>query len=205
MRLIDFSFLSFSILVFCRPEIATPTPPIHPVLVHSPHPIETRMITSCTSFHLVQPGDDCLKIASAKGISLSQFYAWNKGVGSTYEDLLRGYYVCVGVLGTKETPEPFQRSRPTPREERRGEVTLSVVSESLVAVRTGSKSFTSIRTGTRSFIDMRTWTKSLSSPTPSPVEPNTISSCQKFYSKSFLSSINCYRPLTMSPCRDSRR
>ncbi|KAE9375762.1 carbohydrate-binding module family 50 protein, partial [Stipitochalara longipes BDJ] len=64
--------------------------------IQTPLPIETPMVSGCNSFYKVVSGDTCSKIASAKRISLSQFYAWNKHVGSTCKNLLLGYYVCVG-------------------------------------------------------------------------------------------------------------
>jgi hypothetical protein len=95
--------------------VATPANTFHGIA--TPHPIETLMISTCDSFYLVKSGDTCSKIVSSKGINLSQFYSWNKNVGSSCNNLLSGYYVCVGVLGTRDTPEPSPRQ--TPRAEKR--------------------------------------------------------------------------------------
>jgi hypothetical protein len=73
-----------------------------------PHDLWLRLLLPCKSRrHL-------LEIASSKGISLSQFYSWNKNVGSSCKNLLSGYNVCVGVIGARKTPEPFENLRATP-------------------------------------------------------------------------------------------
>jgi hypothetical protein len=56
-------------------------------------------------------GDTCPKIASTEHISLSQFYAWNKNIGSEFKDLLLNYYIHIGVVGVRGTPERFQRTK----------------------------------------------------------------------------------------------
>ncbi|RFU35297.1 hypothetical protein B7463_g1040, partial [Scytalidium lignicola] len=51
----------------------------------------------------VVSGDQCSVIATAAGISLTQFYAWNPAVGSTCVSLFLGYYVCIDVIGFTPT------------------------------------------------------------------------------------------------------
>jgi len=65
--------------------------------ITTPTPIETGTTTDCKNFHLVVTNDQCEAIATAAGISLSDFYAWNPNVGSTCQSLWLGYYVCIGV------------------------------------------------------------------------------------------------------------
>jgi hypothetical protein len=65
--------------------------------VATPTPTQAGMITTCRRFHLVQSGDKCGTIASENNISLSDFYRWNPGVGSSCGSLWLDYYVCVGV------------------------------------------------------------------------------------------------------------
>lgn len=66
--------------------------------VTTPTPYQAGMTTSCKTFHLVVSGDTCSAIASNAGITLSNFYAWNTGVGSSCQTLYLGYYVCIAVL-----------------------------------------------------------------------------------------------------------
>ncbi|KAH6688815.1 LysM domain protein [Leptodontidium sp. MPI-SDFR-AT-0119] len=66
--------------------------------VTTPTPVEPGITTTCSKFHLVVSGDTCAAIATAAGITTTQFYAWNTNVGSTCASLWLGYYVCIGVL-----------------------------------------------------------------------------------------------------------
>ncbi|RDW76308.1 LysM peptidoglycan-binding domain-containing protein [Aspergillus mulundensis] len=81
--------------------------------VTTPSPIQPGMTTSCASFHEVQSGDTCASIAQSNGISLSQFNAWNTGVGSGCSSLWLGYYVCVSEIGaTTTTKAPSTTTNP---------------------------------------------------------------------------------------------
>jgi hypothetical protein len=62
------------------------------------------MVGNCNKFYLVASGDTCAAIATAAGISLSSFYAWNPAVGSTCGTLDLGDYVCIGVIGSTALP-----------------------------------------------------------------------------------------------------
>jgi hypothetical protein len=75
---------------------ATPTTP--PNGISTPTPYQAGMATNCDSFHFVVAGDQCGNLASAAGITLTDFYAWNPAVGSTCATLDTGYYVCIGTL-----------------------------------------------------------------------------------------------------------
>ena len=66
--------------------------------VATPTPTQAGMTGNCNEFHKVVNGDNCVSIAKNAGISLSSFYAWNKGVGSDCKSLWLSYYVCIGVL-----------------------------------------------------------------------------------------------------------
>jgi hypothetical protein len=55
------------------------------------------MIGNCSKFHLVAESDTCSSIATAAGIALSDFYAWNPAVGSSCATMLAKNNVCVGV------------------------------------------------------------------------------------------------------------
>lgn len=173
MKLSCLFLLSFPSIFLCDPKIATPSPTTN--LVLTPHSVDTSTTSTCVSFHLVQSEDTCLKIASEKGISISQFYAWNRGVGSECKELLPGNYVCVGVQDAGGTPEPLLIQKLIARGEGRGDATGS----------TSSSARPQPRTATRSYFGIRTDSKSLSSPTPSPIESGTVIGCQKFYSKKF--------------------
>ncbi|KAJ6084471.1 LysM domain protein [Penicillium sp. IBT 16267x] len=67
-----------------------------------PSPQQTGIISTCNKYHDVVEGDTCASIASANGITLANFYAWNPAVG-TCSSLWLGYYVCVGVSGSTTT------------------------------------------------------------------------------------------------------
>ncbi|KAJ5874552.1 uncharacterized protein N7529_002982 [Penicillium soppii] len=65
--------------------------------IATPTPIQPEMTTSCKKFHKVVDGDQCGTIASAAGISLSQFIWWNPSVGGNCKSLWLGYWVCIGA------------------------------------------------------------------------------------------------------------
>ncbi|KAJ5116977.1 hypothetical protein N7456_001325 [Penicillium angulare] len=71
--------------------------------ISTPTPIQAGMVDDCDSFHLVVTDDTCDAIASAAGISTTDFYAWNSGVGSGCTSLWLGYYVCTGIIGSTPT------------------------------------------------------------------------------------------------------
>lgn len=71
--------------------------------VSTPSPVQTGIASNCNKFYLVQQGDSCSNIASAYGISLTDFYAWNPAVGSSCANLDYGYDVCVGIIGFTAT------------------------------------------------------------------------------------------------------
>ncbi|KAL4940189.1 hypothetical protein BDV06DRAFT_197177 [Aspergillus oleicola] len=62
----------------------------------TPTPTQAGMASGCNAFHRVSDGDQCGAIATKYGITLSSFYSWNPGVGSSCGSLWLGYYVCVG-------------------------------------------------------------------------------------------------------------
>lgn len=64
--------------------------------IATPTPTQAGMWDSCSKWHLVASGDECGTIASAAGITLATFYAWNPAVGSSCKTLDVGYYVCIG-------------------------------------------------------------------------------------------------------------
>jgi LysM repeat protein len=61
-------------------------------------PIQQDMITYCTRFHEVVPGDYCALVAQKYSITSSQIIKWNPDVGTECRSLLVGYQVCVGTL-----------------------------------------------------------------------------------------------------------
>lgn len=65
--------------------------------VSTPTPFQPGMIGNCSKFHLVVESDTCSSIATAAGIALSDFYAWNPAVGSSCATMLAKNNVCVGV------------------------------------------------------------------------------------------------------------
>ncbi|PLB44330.1 hypothetical protein P170DRAFT_503006 [Aspergillus steynii IBT 23096] len=79
----------------------TTAPPKTTTDPHSPR--QSGIASNCNSYYFVEAGDECGKIATKYGITLSNFYAWNPAVGSTCGNLQAGYWVCVGVTGKATT------------------------------------------------------------------------------------------------------
>ncbi|KAL3452698.1 hypothetical protein BJX65DRAFT_302607 [Aspergillus insuetus] len=71
--------------------------------ISTPLPTLPGMVSNCDAFYLVKSGDGCAAIASSKGITLSQLYAWNKNLGTGCTGLWADYYVCVSILGVSPT------------------------------------------------------------------------------------------------------
>lgn len=66
--------------------------------VATPTPTQSGMVGTCNTFYRVGGDDTCEIIAKAAGITLANFYDWNKGVGSDCGSLWILYYVCIGVM-----------------------------------------------------------------------------------------------------------
>lgn len=66
------------------------------------------MVNNCDAFYLVKAGDSCAGIASAHGISLAQFQAWNPSAGTTCSGLWADAYACVSIIGVDATPTTTQ-------------------------------------------------------------------------------------------------
>jgi LysM repeat protein len=71
--------------------------------VHTPTPTQPGIASNYNKFYQTKSGDGCAAIASANGISLSDFYAWNTGVGSNCETLWADTYYCIGIIGGATT------------------------------------------------------------------------------------------------------
>ena len=63
----------------------------------TPTPTQSGMVSDCDKFYYVEPEDGCYNIATAEGIALSDFYAWNPAVKDDCSGLEAEYYVCVGI------------------------------------------------------------------------------------------------------------
>ncbi|RHZ45036.1 uncharacterized protein CDV56_102610 [Aspergillus thermomutatus] len=66
--------------------------------ISTPTPYESGMVDDCDEFYLVVSGDSCASIASAAGISGTDFETWNPTVGSG----------CSGLGNGVTTPTPYQ-------------------------------------------------------------------------------------------------
>lgn len=80
-----------------------------------PSPTQPGLISTCTSFYKVIPGDGCWDIVNNKygGVfTLAQFYSWNPALNGDCSGLQAGYYVCVGIPGTA-TPCTVPHPNPT--------------------------------------------------------------------------------------------
>lgn len=71
--------------------------------VATPTPIREGTVSNCSKFYFVKEGDECGRIATANGITLAQFVAWNPTVGSTCGGLWTNVYVCVALIGQTST------------------------------------------------------------------------------------------------------
>ncbi|RDL39248.1 uncharacterized protein BP5553_03588 [Venustampulla echinocandica] len=77
---------------------ATTTTPTGNGIV-TPTPIQAGMASNCDAFHFVAAGEGCAGIASAAGISLSQFYNWNPAAGTSCAGLWSETYCCISITG----------------------------------------------------------------------------------------------------------
>lgn len=71
--------------------------------ISTPLPTQPEMITDCNKFYLVKSGDNCASIASANGLSQTQFLNYNPSVGSECKGLWLDAYVCIGRIGVTPT------------------------------------------------------------------------------------------------------
>ncbi|KAL2814000.1 hypothetical protein BJX63DRAFT_442661 [Aspergillus granulosus] len=81
--------------------------------IATPTPILPGMVGNCDAFYLVKLGDGCAAIASSKGISLAQLYAWNTNLGTGCMGLWAEYYVCVLIVGVLPTTTMKTTTRTT--------------------------------------------------------------------------------------------
>ncbi|KAJ6151669.1 hypothetical protein N7470_006797 [Penicillium chermesinum] len=81
----------------CTPTVsATPTASSTP----APSPTLDGTTARCNKYHYVVANDTCPAVVKRYGITLTDFYSWNPGVGPDCRTLKTEYYVCVGVSGT---------------------------------------------------------------------------------------------------------
>ncbi|KAI5294496.1 hypothetical protein KEM52_003887, partial [Ascosphaera acerosa] len=70
----------------------------------------------CTKSVTINPGDTCIAIANANGISLSDLLAWNSNINSGCTNLVAGAQICVGASSGEATPtSKGGDSAPTPK------------------------------------------------------------------------------------------
>ncbi|KAK3312922.1 hypothetical protein B0H66DRAFT_644063 [Apodospora peruviana] len=83
--------------------------------ISTPLPTQPGMVTNCDAFYLVKSGDNCEKIATANGISVSQFTTWNTQIGgASCSGLWLDAYVCVSIIGhTPTTSKASTTTAPT--------------------------------------------------------------------------------------------
>lgn len=67
---------------------------------HSESPISHIVAPQVADKSIVVTGDVCSSICAKYGISLSDFYSWNPGVGSKCQSLWLNTYCCVGRIWT---------------------------------------------------------------------------------------------------------
>lgn len=79
--------------------------------ITTPTPVQDGMVANCDAFYLVQSGDTCATISSKKGITLSQFVAWNPAAKSDCSGLWANTYACVSIVG--HSPPTSTTAKPT--------------------------------------------------------------------------------------------
>ncbi|KAL1888268.1 hypothetical protein Sste5346_009660 [Sporothrix stenoceras] len=81
-------------------------------VANAPSPLQPGTDHDCLRYHKAVSGDTCAKIANETHVSLSNFYAWNKGINHQCGNLMAGYYVCTQerVVKTRaaNAPSPIQ-------------------------------------------------------------------------------------------------
>jgi LysM repeat protein len=68
------------------------------------------MVGNCNKFYFVNANEGCQQIASANGITLAQFQAWNPDAGTGCSGLWANAYACVGIIGFTPTVTPTATS-----------------------------------------------------------------------------------------------
>jgi hypothetical protein len=64
------------------------------------------MATNCAKFHWIAKGVTCSQVLSFQQISIEQFFQWNPTVLSDCSGMWAEVNVCVGVIGSSNTPKP---------------------------------------------------------------------------------------------------
>lgn len=68
------------------------------------------MVDNCSTFYYVTRGDTCNSIASANGITVTQFQTWNSRVRDDCSNLWPNTYACINIIGN--TPAPTTTDPP---------------------------------------------------------------------------------------------
>lgn len=63
----------------------------------TPTPHQPNMVSGCQVFYEAVSGDTCSSIATAYGITLTDFYTWNPDVGTDCSALWAQEWYCVGL------------------------------------------------------------------------------------------------------------
>ncbi|KAL2068497.1 hypothetical protein VTL71DRAFT_14834 [Oculimacula yallundae] len=82
-----------------------------PTAVATPVPTQSGMISGCVGFYYVNAGEGCWDIANTNGISLDNFYAWNKAAAPDCSGLWSNVYVCIRISGSATTIAPKPTSK----------------------------------------------------------------------------------------------
>ncbi|KAK8104523.1 LysM domain-containing protein [Apiospora kogelbergensis] len=104
--------------------------------IETPLPTQPELVKDCGKFHLVESGESCSAIASANGITLTQFLGWNAAAGRGCSGLWADAYACVHVVGYHK-PTPAQQPRngvATPAPIQKGQTCAVIASQYHVSV-----------------------------------------------------------------------
>jgi len=78
--------------------------------VTTPLPTQSGMVTNCAKFYKTKQGQGCFDVTNENGITLPDFYAWNKGIGETCSNMWADTWYCVGLIGQTTTKPPTTAS-----------------------------------------------------------------------------------------------
>ncbi|AEO70563.1 carbohydrate-binding module family 50 protein [Thermothielavioides terrestris NRRL 8126] len=157
----------------------------------TPSPLMPNTTSDCNKYYQIQSGDSCQAIEQSQGISDSNFKSWNPSIDAACDNLWLGYYVCVGAPGATgpSTPSPLMPN------------TTSDCNK-YYQVKSGDSCQSIEQSQGVSDSNFKSWNPSIDAAcdnlwlgyyvcvgapgatgpsTPSPLMPNTVSNCKKFY------------------------
>ena len=89
--------------------------PLPSTVATLPSPVQSGIISSCTSWYQATFGDDCTLIPSYfETFTQADLLSWNPALKSDCSGLVPGDYYCVAIPGTPTTPTTTASITPLP-------------------------------------------------------------------------------------------